>query len=337
MSAKAAEATTQTFKVASKGVAGEDKGELSISSDRLDTQVRYRLLKQAVVMYQANKRQGTHSTKTRSQVAGSGKKPWKQKGTGHARAGSRKSPIWRGGGVIFGPHPRDYSFSINKKQRRLALRSALFSKFNSEEVQVIEGLDFETPATGKLEAVLAACGLAGKRVLIGTVSRKSGLCLSARNLKKVEVSAVSDFNTLDVLQADCLLLERDAFDLIESGEFQVTAEQSEAIDSEATDSEATDSEATEPEAVAVEEEAVEEAVEEAAEEAVEEAAEEAAVEEVAVEETAVEETAVEEEAVEEAAVEEAAEEAAVEDAAVEDAAVEDADDAGGDNGGEEEE
>ncbi|MCH2579949.1 MAG: 50S ribosomal protein L4, partial [Planctomycetes bacterium] len=266
MSAKAAEAKTQTFKVASKGVAGEDKGELSISSYRLDTQVRYRLLKQAVVMYQANKRQGTHSTKTRSQVAGSGKKPWKQKGTGHARAGTRKSPIWRGGGVVFGPQPRDYSFSINKKQRRLALRSALFSKFNSEEVQVIEGLDFETPATGKLVAVLAACGLEGKRVLIGTVSRKSGLCLSARNLKKVEVSAVSDFNTLDVLQADCLLLERDAFDLIESGEFQVTAEQPEAVDSEVT----------EPEAAAVEEAVGEEAV-----------AEEAAVEEAETEEAAV--------------------------------------------------
>ena len=304
MSAKAAEAKTQTFKVASKGVAGEDKGELSISSDRLDTQVRYRLLKQAVVMYQANKRQGTHSTKTRSEVAGSGKKPWKQKGTGHARAGTRKSPIWRGGGVTFGPQPRDYSFSINKKQRRLALRSALFSKFNSEEVQVIEGLDFETPATGKLVAVLAACGLEGKRVLIGTVSRKSGLCLSARNLKKVEVSAVSDFNTLDVLQADCLLLERDAFDLIESGEFQVTAEQPEAVDSEVTESEAA-------------------------------AAEEAAAEEVAVEEAATEEAAVDEAAAEEAEVEEAAaEEVAVDEAAAEEA---EADDAGEDNGGEEEE
>ncbi|MEE3231114.1 MAG: 50S ribosomal protein L4 [Planctomycetota bacterium] len=286
MSAKAAEAKTQTFKVASRGVAGEDKGELSISSDRLDTQVRYRLLKQAVVMYQANKRQGTHSTKTRSEVAGSGKKPWKQKGTGHARAGSRKSPIWRGGGVVFGPKPRDYSFSINKKQRRLALRSALFSKFNSEEVQVIEGLDFETPATGKLAAVLAACGLEGQRVLIGTVSRKSGLSLSARNLRKVEVRAVRDFNTLDVLQADCLLLERDAFDLIESGEFQANTEQSEAVDSEVT----------EPEA----------AVEEAAAEEPE--AEEAAAEEPEAEEAAAEEPEAEEAAAEEPEAEEAADE-----------------------------
>jgi hypothetical protein len=171
-------------------------------------------------------------------------------------------------------------------------------------VQVIEGLDFETPATGKLVAVLAACGLEGKRVLIGTVSRKNGLCLSARNLKKVEVSAVSDFNTLDVLQADCLLLERDAFDLIESGEFQVTAEQPEAVDSEVT----------EPEAAAVEEAVVEEA-----------AAEEAAAEEAVVEEAAAEEAVVEEAAAEEAAVEEAAaEEAAAEEAEVEEAAAEEA-------------
>ncbi|MEC9350049.1 MAG: uL4 family ribosomal protein, partial [Planctomycetota bacterium] len=193
----------------------------------------------------------------------------------------------------------DYSFSINKKQRRLALRSALFSKFNSEEVQVIEGLDFETPATGKLAAVLAACGLEGKRVLIGTVSRKNGLCLSARNLRKVEVSAVSDFNTLDVLQADCLLLERDAFDLIESGQFQVTAEQPEAVGSEVTESE------------------------------------EAAPEEAAAEEPEAEEAAAEEPEAEEAAAEEPeAEEAAAEEPEAEEAEAEAADE---DNGGEEEE
>ncbi len=257
MSAKAAETKAQTFKVASRGPGGEDKGELSISSDRLDDRVRYRLLKQAVVMYQANKRVGTHETKTRSQVAGSGKKPWRQKGTGHARSGTRKSPLWRGGGAIFGPHPRDYSFSINKKQRRLALRSALFSKFNSGEVQVIEGLEFEKPATGKLAGVLASCGLEDQRVLIGTSSDDRDLVLSARNLKKVKVSAVSDFNTLDVLQADCILLARDAFDLLESGDLQVAAEEpaAEAVEPEAPEAEAAEPEA--PEAEAAEPEAPE--------------------------------------------------------------------------------
>ena len=279
MSAKAAETKAQTFKVASRGPGGEDKGELSISSDRLDDRVRYRLLKQAVVMYQANKRVGTHETKTRSQVAGSGKKPWRQKGTGHARSGTRKSPLWRGGGAIFGPHPRDYSFSINKKQRRLALRSALFSKFNSGEVQVIEGLEFEKPATGKLAEVLASCGLEDQRVLIGTASDDRDIVLSARNLKKVKVSAVSDFNTLDVLQADCILLVRDAFDLLESGDLQVASEEP-AAEAEAAEPEVSEAEAAEPEAAESEDpEAAEEAASEDSEsegddpEATEEAAE----------------------------------------------------------------
>ena len=279
MSAKAAETKAQTFKVASRGPGGEDKGELSISSDRLDDRVRYRLLKQAVVMYQANKRVGTHETKTRSQVAGSGKKPWRQKGTGHARSGTRKSPLWRGGGAIFGPHPRDYSFSINKKQRRLALRSALFSKFNSGEVQVIEGLEFEKPATGKLAEVLASCGLEDQRVLIGTASDDRDIVLSARNLKKVKVSAVSDFNTLDVLQADWILLVRDAFDLLESGDLQVASEEP-AAEAEAAEPEVSEAEAAEPEAAESEDlEATEEAASEDSEsegddpEATEEAAE----------------------------------------------------------------
>ena len=279
MSAKAAETKAQTFKVASRGPGGEDKGELSISSDRLDDRVRYRLLKQAVVMYQANKRVGTHETKTRSQVAGSGKKPWRQKGTGHARSGTRKSPLWRGGGAIFGPHPRDYSFSINKKQRRLALRSALFSKFNSGEVQVIEGLEFEKPATGKLAEVLASCGLEDQRVLIGTASDDRDIVLSARNLKKGKVSAISDFNTLDVLQADCILLARDAFDLLESGDLQVASEKP-AAEAEVAEPEVSEAEAAEPEAAESEDlEAAEEAASEDSEsegddpEATEEAAE----------------------------------------------------------------
>ena len=249
MSAKAAESKVQTFKISARGTGGEDKGELSISSDRFDDRVRYRLIKAAVVMYQANRRVGTNQTKTRGQIAGSGKKPWKQKGTGHARSGTRKSPLWRGGGVIFGPHPRDYSYSINKKQRRLALRSALYSKFSSGEVQVIEGLAFETPRTSELAKILAACGLEGQRVLIGTVSSDRNLLLSARNLKKVQICEVSDFNTLELLQADCVLLTRDAFDQLESGELKVARAEAEAAEPEAAEAEATEPEAAEAEAV----------------------------------------------------------------------------------------
>ncbi|MEE3181554.1 MAG: 50S ribosomal protein L4, partial [Planctomycetota bacterium] len=260
MSAKAAETQVQTFKVSSKGPGGEDKGELSISSENLDDRVRYRLIKEAVVMYQANRRVGTHQTKTRAQIAGSGKKPWRQKGTGHARAGTRKSPIWRGGGVVFGPHPRDYSYSINKKQRRLALRSALYSKFSSAEVQVIDGLDFENPRTGELVKILAACGLEGQRVLIGTLSSNRNLLLSARNLKKVQVAEIGDFNTLEVLQADCVLLTKDAFDQIASGELKAEPEASEP---EAAVAEVAEPEAEAPEAEAEEAEAPEAEAEEA--------------------------------------------------------------------------
>ncbi len=276
MSAKAAETQVQTFKVSSRGPGGEDKGELSISSDNLDDRVRYRLIKEAVVMYQANRRVGTHQTKTRAQVAGSGKKPWKQKGTGNARSGTRKSPIWRGGGVVFGPHPRDYSYSINKKQRRLALRSALYSKFSSGEVQVIDGLDFENPRTSELVRILAACGLEGQRVLIGTVSSNSNLLLSARNLKKVGVSEIGNFNTLEVLQADCVLLTKEAFEQLASGELKAAPAEPETSEPEVAVAEAAEPEAEEAEAAEPEAEEAEAAEPEAEEaEAAEPEAEEA--------------------------------------------------------------
>jgi large subunit ribosomal protein L4 len=216
MSADTAEATT--FKVPSKGPGGEDKGELSISSEQFDSRVRYRLIKEAVVMHAANKRQGNASTRTRADIRGStSAKPWRQKGTGHARAGTRKSPIWRGGGVVFGPHPRDYSYSINKKQRRLALRSSLFSKFRDGEVQVLDGLHLDAPKTRQLATSLAALGLAETRILIGTAELDSNLVLSARNLRKVKVSTVAGFNTADVIGADVLVLTPAAFQQLADG------------------------------------------------------------------------------------------------------------------------
>src|SRR5262245_47744885 len=138
-------------------------------------------------MYQANRRVGTHETKTRGQVAGSTKKPWRQKGTGRARAGTRKSPLWRGGGIIFGPHPRDYSYAIPKAKRRLALRSALYSKFRDGEVVVVEGLKTEKPSTRYLAKLLKSLGVTG-RCLIGLEALDHNLTLSARNLPGVRLS-----------------------------------------------------------------------------------------------------------------------------------------------------
>ncbi len=206
----------RVLEVPVKGPAGESQGELSLSTDQLDDRARYRLIKLAVVNYAANQRVGSHQTKTRSEVAGCGKKPWRQKGTGHARSGSRKSPVWRGGGTVFGPHPRDYSYRINKKQRRLALRSALYVKFDAGEVTVLDGLELDAPKTKSLMATLRALGLTGKRVLIGTAGLDRNVYLSARNLPKVEVMPVTDFHSYGVLNADVVVLTRAAFDVLAS-------------------------------------------------------------------------------------------------------------------------
>ncbi len=208
--------STATIQVPVRGVGGEDKGQLVVPADQLDTRVRYPLLKEAAVMYMANRRVGSHETKTRGQVAGSNKKPWKQKGTGRARAGSRKSPLWRGGGTIFGPHARDYSYAINRKQRRLALRSAMYSKFRDGQVIVLEGLHADAPRTKPIAAALKAIGVSGS-CLLGTGTHDKNLYLSARNIPGVLVSRVLDFNALDVLKARTVVLTRNAFDVLCAG------------------------------------------------------------------------------------------------------------------------
>ncbi|MBN1443261.1 MAG: 50S ribosomal protein L4 [Planctomycetes bacterium] len=204
------------FTVPRKSPSGETLSDLSISEESLDRRVRYKLLKDAVVMYAANRRRGTHDTKTRGDVTGSTRKLWRQKGTGRARAGSKKNPVWRGGGTIFGPHPRDYSYSINKKQKRLALSSALRSKFAEGRVLVLEGLDLDAPRTRAVAGVLKALGVEG-RCLIGTAQVDRNLVLSTRNIPKVRAKVVSDLNAEDVLMADRLILTRDAFDRVSAG------------------------------------------------------------------------------------------------------------------------
>jgi len=208
---------SNTIQVPLKGAGGEDKGQLELDIALLDTRVRYPLLKEATLMYLANRRVGTHETKTRARVAGSTRKPWKQKGTGRARAGSRKSPLWRGGGIIFGPHPRDYSYAINKKQRRQALRSALFAKFKDGQVVVLDGLKVDSPKTKTVAAALKSIGVSGD-CLLGTAAYDRNLYLSARNIPGVCVSRVSDFNALDVLNARTVVLLRDAFDTLLRGD-----------------------------------------------------------------------------------------------------------------------
>lgn len=203
--------TQNVVEVPVRGAGGEDRGYRKVEVSKIDGRVRFRLLKEAVVMYRANQRVGTHSTKTRAEVAGSNKKPWRQKGTGRARAGTRKSPLWRGGGVVFGPHPRDYSYAIHRKQRRLAVRSALLSKFLDGEVVIVEGLDVEEPKTKLVASALRALGVE-RSCLIGTKGVQRKLVLAARNIPGVQVAPVSDFNALDVLRAHTILLTSGGFE-----------------------------------------------------------------------------------------------------------------------------
>lgn len=217
------ETKSEALQVPLKGADGEEKGTLAVPVGQLDERVRYSLLKEAVVMYQANRRVGTHDTKTRSFVAGSTRKPWKQKGTGRARAGTKKSPLWRGGGIVFGPHPRDYSYAINKKQRKLAVRSALLSKFRDGQVVVLDGLRVEVVKTKPVQKALSALGIRGS-CLIGTNGLDKKLALSARNIPGVIVSPVKEFNALDVLKSRTVLLTREAFDSLSANALESALE-----------------------------------------------------------------------------------------------------------------
>ena len=176
--------------------------------------VRRALLRQAVIAYEANRRVGTADTKTRKDVSGSGRKPWPQKHTGRARAGSKRSPIWRHGGTVFGPHPRDYRQSLPRKALQQALQSALLSKLKDGRVSVLDRLalpDASTPKTRAVARTLSALKLHG-RCLIGTAAYDSAMALSARNLPKTVIQPVADFNAYEVLRCSTLLLTRPGLD-----------------------------------------------------------------------------------------------------------------------------
>lgn len=158
-----------------------------------------RTLKDAVVMYEANVRTGTAKTKTRGEVRGPNKKLWKQKHTGRARMGTRKAPHWRGGGVVFGPRPRDYFYQMPRKARRVALRTALLSKFRDGEVAVADGWPTEQPSTKAAMAILEAIGLGGGGVLVVTEEHDINLHRSLRNVPRVDVRPLSDINAFEVL------------------------------------------------------------------------------------------------------------------------------------------
>ena len=193
---------------------GEKVAGVQLSDDKFGGPIRTRLLRDVVIMYEACKRQGTACTKTKGEVAGGGRKPWTQKHTGRARAGSNRSPLWKGGGVSHGPKPRDYSYSIPKKAKRQALVSALASKVRDNELVVVDSLDFSVPKTKQMVELLKSLKIHGDSCLIVTLKMDKVAWMSTRNIPHVTILASSDLNAYEVLKQKKILITRDALDNI---------------------------------------------------------------------------------------------------------------------------
>lgn len=190
-------------------------GDIDLSEDIFGVKINEGLVHQALIMQLASQRLGTHSTKTRAQVRGGGRKPWRQKGTGRARAGSRRSPLWRGGGIIFGPHPRDYSFSMPRKQRRLALKSVLTDKVNEGNLIVLDDLNFDEPKTKKFVALQKTFGVDTCKSLFITAELIDNVTRSSNNLQNAKAIAALQLNVFDLLNCQKLFLTKDAVAKIE--------------------------------------------------------------------------------------------------------------------------
>ena len=188
----------------------KQKGAFELPADLFDGTVHEPVLHQAVKTYLNNQRQGTAKTKTRSYVSGGNQKPWKQKGTGRARQGSTRAPHWRGGGIVFGPIPRDYRSDIPKKVRQLARHSALNARAREGSLLVVEDMTFEAPRTRQLTGLLEKMGLDGKKVLVLSHGLNRNLYLSGRNLPTAQVMTFSDASAYDVLWADAVVVEQGA-------------------------------------------------------------------------------------------------------------------------------
>lgn len=170
----------------------------------------------SVKAHLANKRQGTHKAKERNEVRGGGKKPWKQKGRGTARAGTTRSPLWVGGGTIFGPKPRDYSQSMNKKMKKLARKSALSHKAKADQIIIVEDFDFDNPKTKDFNDVLESLKISGKKILLLTTENQENVYKSGRNIPKVNVLEATNASTYDLVNNQILLLQKGAVDKIVS-------------------------------------------------------------------------------------------------------------------------
>jgi large subunit ribosomal protein L4 len=194
-------------------IKGEEVGKMDLNDAVFGVEVNEHLVHMAVVQHLAAKRQGTQKAKTRSEVSGGGRKPWRQKGTGHARQGSTRAPQWKGGGMVFAPVPRDYTFKLNKKEKRLALKSALTSRVQDEKFIVLDELKLDEIKTKKFQEVLNNLKVA-KAVVI-TAEDDKNVVLSARNIPTVITSAAGNINTYDIMKYSTVIATKDAVAKIE--------------------------------------------------------------------------------------------------------------------------
>lgn len=193
---------------------GEKVKDITLKDSVWNIEANESVMHDAIVLAQASLRQGTASTKTRSEVSGGGRKPYKQKGTGNARQGSTRSPQWPGGGIVFGPKPRKYDKKQNRKERRLALKSALSSKFQDKELVIVENLSLETNKTKNFNEMLKKLNISGKTLVVFTDANEN-LFLASSNNNKVAVQEASEINVLDLVAASYLLIDESSVKKIE--------------------------------------------------------------------------------------------------------------------------
>ena len=194
-------------------IEGEEVGSIELNDAVFGVEVNEHLVHMAVVNQLANNRQGTQSAKTRSEVSGGGRKPWRQKGTGHARQGSTRAPQWTGGGIVFAPKPRDYSFKMNKKEKRIALLSALSSKVAESKIVVLDEFKLDEIKTKKFVEVMN--NLKVENALVVLEGENKNVVLSGRNIPSVKVTATNEINTYDVLKYTTLVVTKAAVEKLE--------------------------------------------------------------------------------------------------------------------------
>ena len=192
---------------------GKEVGKMDLNDAIFGVEVNEHLVHMAVVQHLANKRQGTQKAKTRAEVSGGGRKPWRQKGTGHARQGSTRSPQWTHGGVVFAPTPRDYSFKLNKKEKRIALKSALTSKVQDGKVMVLDELKLDEIKTKKFQEVLT--NLNAKKALVVIKENDKNIVLSSRNIPDAQTIVADSINVYDIMKAGTVVLTKDSVAKIE--------------------------------------------------------------------------------------------------------------------------